>query len=96
MLNLCSVLHEHGVKIHRPQSPPVELVQEYIDNSAKPPIPSLAVRDGYIAVANTLYRFVYKEEMNRIFNLLIDGKTFDPYNRIEDFNSLEPMSKEEL
>lgn len=96
LLNLCSVLHEHGVKIHRPQSPPVELVQEYIDNSAKPPIPSLAVRDGYIAVANTLYRFVYKEEMNRIFNLLIDGKTFDPYNRKEDFNSLEPMSKEEL
>jgi len=96
LLNLCTVLEEHGVKIYRPDSPPVELVQEYIDNSAKPPIPSLAVRDGYIAVADTLYRFVYKEEMNSIFNLLIDGKTFDPYRRLKDFNSLEPMSKEEL
>ena len=95
LLNLCSVLHEHDVKIHRPQSPPVELVQEYIDNSAKPPIPSLAVRDGYITIANTLYRFVYKEEMDCIFNLLIEGRTFDPYRRKDDFDSLEPFNKEE-
>jgi len=96
LLNLSAVLEEHNVKVYRPDSPPVELVQEYIDNSAKPPIPSLAVRDGYITVANTLYRFVYKEEMDSIFSLLIDGKTFDPYKRPDDFNSLEPMNKEEL
>jgi len=96
LLNLCAVLEEHDVKVYRPDSPPVELVQEYIDNSAKPPIPSLAVRDGYITVANTLYRFVYKDEMNSIFNLLIDGRTFDPYRRKDDFDSLEPLSKEEF
>ena len=97
LLDLCAVLEEHNVKVYRPDSPPVELVQEYIDNSAQPPIPSLAVRDGYITVADTLYRFVYKEEMNSIFNLLIDGKTFDPYRRkYNDFNSLEPMNTEEL
>jgi len=96
LLNLCAVLEEHDVKVYRPDSPPVDLVQEYIDNSAKPPIPSLAVRDGYITVANTLYRFVYKEEMNSIFNLLIDGRTFDPYRRKDDFDSLKPLSKEEF
>ncbi|SVC02124.1 uncharacterized protein METZ01_LOCUS254978, partial [marine metagenome] len=51
---------------------------------------------SYITIANTLYRFCYKKEMDSIFNLLIDGKTFDPYKRLDDFNSLEPMSTEEL
>ena len=96
LLNLCDVLHEHDIKVYRPDSPSVDVIQEYIDKSKKPPIPALAVRDGYIAVANTLYRFCYKEEMDRIFNLLIEGKTFDPYKRIDDFNSLEPLDKEEL
>lgn len=96
LLNLCNIFKEHNVIVYRPDSPPLELIEEYIDKSEKPPIPSLAVRDGYVTIADTLYRFVYKEEMNNIFNMLIEGKIFDPYRRKKDFESLEPMNGQEF
>ena len=95
--NLCTVLKEHGVTVYRPGTPPKDLLQECIREKHKPPIPSLAVRDGYITVANTLYRFVYKEEMNPMFNMPVNqGNLFDPYRNEKDLKSLKKLTKKEF
>ena len=94
--NLCAVLKEHDVTVYRPGTPPAGLVQECVTEKVKPPIPSLAVRDGYVTVANTLYRFVYKEEMDSMFNMRVEeGKVFDPYRNEKDLKSLKPFTKKE-
>lgn len=95
--NLCTVLKEHDITVYRPGTPPKGLLQECVIGNRKPPIPSLAIRDGYITVANTLYRFVYKEEMNPMFNMPVNqGNLFDPYRNEKDLKSLKKLTKKEF
>ena len=95
--NLCTVLKEHDVTVYRPGTPPKGLLQECVTENRKPPIPSLAIRDGYITVANTLYRFVYKEEMDSMFNMRVEeGNVFDPYRDKADAKSLKKLTKTEF
>ena len=95
--NLCTVLKKHDVTVYRPGTPSKGLLQECVTENRKPPIPSLAIRDGYITVANTLYRFVYKEEMDSMFNMTAEeGKVFDPYRNKKDAESLKELTKTEF
>jgi hypothetical protein len=88
------VLEQYDVTVYRPEQPDATIVESFVIDDCRPPPPPLAVRDRYMALGNTLYRFDDSVYLDNIFKeASINNSIFDPYNRNEN---LPPINKDDL